>query len=297
MAFLIHISFFYQRYYDLPITDFETSDDVAVISRGEYLVYGPGRCADCHGDVTQRAAIARGERVVLSGGFYEDIFLGKIVFPNITPDNTTGIGLLSNGEIARFFRTGVNHRGEYGLPFMNYHRISQDDLIAIISFLRWQKPVSHKVEQHRYNFLGKLAMAYFIHPEKNQPPWPNIEDKKPSVKYGHYLVETLASCRECHTNRSLITGSYLSEFYAGGMPFEHSSEPHLSVTSPSLIPSPETGKIAGFTKQQFISRMQAGQLLTWSPMPWGPYSRMTENDIESIYLYLSTLKASQPPEH
>ena len=240
--------------------------------------------------MTQREAIARGEKVALSGGFFEDIFLGKITFPNITTDKATGIGSLGNGEIVRFFRTGVNHRGEYGLPFMNYHRISENDLTAIIAYLRTQKPVSHQVSKPRYNFLGKLTLAYFLRPEKQEAPWPDMELEKPSLEHGQYLVEAIASCRECHTNRSLKTGSYLGEFYAGGMPFEHPSNPELSTISPSLIPSPETGEIAGLTKQQFIARMQAGRLLTWSPMPWGPYSRMSQSDIESIYLYLSSLE-------
>lgn len=292
-ALFIDITFFHQRHYDLPVIEFATSEDKAVISRGEYLVYGPGRCADCHGNMTQREAIARGEKVALSGGFFEDIFLGKITFPNITTDETTGIGTLSNGELARFFRTGVNHRGEYGLPFMNYHRISENDLTAIIAFLRTQKPVSHQVSRPHYNFWGKLTLAYFLHPEEQQAPWPNMNPQAPSIKYGQYLVEAIASCRECHTNRSLVTGRYLSEFYAGGMPFEHPTNPELSTISPSLIPSTETGKIAGLTKDQFIARMQSGRLLPWSPMPWGPYSRMNKNDIESIYLYLSTLKQNK----
>lgn len=285
----IDIIFFYQRQFDMPLEHIEASTDPAVISRGEYLVYGPARCADCHGDPSQRDAIAAGKTVPLSGGFLEKIYLGTIVFPNITPDIDTGIGQLSDEEIARFMRTGINHRGEYGLPFMNYQAVSQSDLIAILSFLRSQQPVKHKVDSNNYNFLGRLALAYFIRPENPVAIFPSDIEQGATAEYGSYLVEALGSCRGCHTNRSLITGEYLGEDYAGGMLFEHPDNPELNLLSPSLRPDPITNTIAGFSKEAFVTRMQAGHLLSWSPMPWGPFSRMTTADLEAIYLYLLSL--------
>lgn len=289
LVILVDIQFFYQRQFDAPYPELQSTTDSQVIARGEYLAYGPARCADCHGDSIQRDAIAAGEKVPLSGGFYEDIYLGKVVFPNITPDQETGIGDLSDTQIARFFRTGINHRGEYGLPFMNYQQLGDADLIAILSFLRSQAPVRHEVEPSRYNFLGKLALAYFIRPELPEPVFPDTLPRTASIEYGRYLTEAMGSCRECHTNRSLKTGEYLGAFYAGGMPFEHPEDPGLSVVSPSLLPDPDTGKVAGYDKQAFVERMQAGQLRPWSPMAWGPYSRMTVTDLEAIYLYLASL--------
>lgn len=290
VALYLDINFFYLRKFDTTATTIQASESTELIQRGAYLVYGPGRCADCHGDAAQREAIARGEIVPLSGGLDENIYLGTIRFPNITPDKETGIGTLSDAQLAHFFRTGINHRGEYGLPFMNNQSISDDDLLAIIAFLRSQKPVKNEVKPSRYNFLGKLALAYFIRPEKQSAVWENTPKEKPSIENGRYIVEAVASCRECHTNRSLITGEYLGAFYAGGMVFDHPDNPDWNTVSPGLIPESGTSTIAGFSKEQFITRMQAGRLRPWSPMPWGPYSRMKKEDIESIYLYLSTLK-------
>ena len=95
---IIDVQFNYQRQFDVTHIEISASSDPEVISRGEYLVYGPGRCADCHGDPARGAAIAAGEKVALSGGLDEDIFLGRIVFPNITPD-TTPVPRLSSGRI------------------------------------------------------------------------------------------------------------------------------------------------------------------------------------------------------
>ena len=286
---LFDITFCYQRQFDLPIEHIDASADRDIIARGEYLVYGPARCADCHGDVNQREEIAAGNKVSLSGGFSEDIFLGTIVFPNITPDEDTGIGRLSDGEIARFIRTGINHRGEYGLPFMNYHTVSRSDLIAILSFLRAQPPVRNRVARSSYNFLGKLALAYFIRPESQGAIYSSDITREPSVEYGRYLAEALGSCRGCHTNRSLKTGKYLGHAYAGGMLFEHPDNSELNVVSPSLRPGPGTNTVATYTREAFVKRMQAGLLLSWSPMPWGPFSRMSTSDLEAVYIYLSSL--------
>ncbi len=287
---VIDITFNFQHSFDLPFEKLAASNNPAIIARGEYLAYGPARCADCHGDVNQRDAIGAGEKVALSGGFFEEIFLGTVRFPNITPDKETGIGRLSDDQVTRFMRTGINHRGEFGLPFMNYQRLSDTDLVAILSFLRAQTPVKNRVEPTDYNFLGKLALAYFIKPEIPPPAFPDSLPRTASTEYGRYLAEAMGSCRECHTHRSLKTGAYLGEFYAGGMQFEHPKEPELNLVSPSLLPDSITGKVAGLTKEEFVERMQAGQFLSWSPMPWGPFSRMTKEDIEALYIYLSSLK-------
>lgn len=294
IVIFIDVQFFYQRQFDQSSQLSQSSTNPSIIARGEYLVYGPGRCADCHGDVSKRSEIAKGVKVDLSGGFYEDIYLGRISFPNITPDHETGIGLFSDEMISRFIRTGINHRGEYGLPFMNYQTLTPNDLTAIISFLRIQTPIKNKVERSNYNFLGKLALAYFVRPEPVKPIFSDkdityLQHNKPSIEYGRYLVEALGSCRECHTNRNLKTGDYIGDFYSGGMPFEHSNKSELNVISPSLRPDKNSKYIAGFDKESFIKRMQAGQLKEWSPMPWGPFSRITTSDAESIYKYLSSL--------
>ncbi len=287
---LIDITFFYQRRLDYPLENLERSDDRGVIARGDYLVYGPARCADCHGAADRRADISRGKKVPLSGGLTESTLVGTIVFPNITPDSETGIGRLSDGELARSIRTGINHRGEYGLPFMNYQTISRADLIAIVSFLRIQAPVYNEVGSSSYNFLGRLALAYFVRPEISGDIYPDDITRAPKPEYGRYLAEAIASCRACHTDRSLKTGAYLGPAYAGGMPFEHPDNPGLSVVSSSLRPEAGTDKVANYTKIAFVERMKAGQKGDWSPMPWGPYSRMTSEDMEAIYLYLSSLE-------
>src|SRR5689334_5287252 len=65
--------------------------DSAAIERGRYLVEDVVVCATCHGNPDSAAAIARGDRVALSGGYEWKIPPGNFFARNITSDAATGI--------------------------------------------------------------------------------------------------------------------------------------------------------------------------------------------------------------
>ena len=45
----------YRKTWDVPLPATRASTDSSAIARGRYIVYGPGRCADCHSpDSTRR---------------------------------------------------------------------------------------------------------------------------------------------------------------------------------------------------------------------------------------------------
>ena len=92
----------------------------------------------------------------------------------------------------------------------------------------------------------------------------------------------------------MITGAYIGAFYEGGLAFEPPGDERHGVTSPSLKPDAK-GRIAGLDREQFSARMKAGLTRSWSPMPWGPYSGMTETDLDAIYLYLASLRPAPLP--
>jgi hypothetical protein len=66
--------------------------DPAASARGRYIVYGPGRCADCHAADAARPQLLLGEDVPLTGGSGETTSLGTWRAPNLTPDPATGVG-------------------------------------------------------------------------------------------------------------------------------------------------------------------------------------------------------------
>ena len=60
--------------------------------------------------------------------------------------------------------------------------------------------------------------------------------------------------------------------------------------TPNLSPDSKTGHIADWTEEMFIKRFRKGKQIPESPMPWGPFSRMTDDELKAIYRYLKTVK-------
>jgi mono/diheme cytochrome c family protein len=285
----------WKRTFDVPLPDIQASTDSAVIATGRYLAFGPAHCAYCHTTAETGPALDRGEQPPLSGGFVFRIPPGTFRTPNLTPDRETGIGAVSDGQLARMVRNGVRRDGRAAVPFMNYHELSDADLTALISFLRSQPPVSHRVPAHDVNLLGKAVMAFVIKPigPRSTPP-AESPPAGPTVERGAYLVTAVAECADCHTERSMVDGHFTGARLAGGTPFEVDGKLGMLVVPPNLTPDPKTGRITAWTEDQFVARFRQGRLIPESPMPWNAFARMTDDDLRAIYRYLRTVT---PVEH
>ncbi len=117
--------------YDAPYPDITLSTDSSTLARGEYLVYGPGHCADCHGDMSKFDDKERGLKIPLSGGKEFKLPVGVMYAPNITPEKETGIGNIETKALARALRYGVKPNGTVLFDFMPFHNTSDADLRAI----------------------------------------------------------------------------------------------------------------------------------------------------------------------
>ncbi len=60
---------------------------------------------------------------------------------------------------------------------------------------------------------------------------------------------------------------------------------------PNLTPDPKTSPIGLWDEEVFVARFRAGELIPGTPMPWGAYSKMTDDDVRSVYRYLRSLPA------
>ncbi|MFL6244907.1 MAG: c-type cytochrome [Thermoanaerobaculia bacterium] len=158
----------------------------------------------------------------LTGGNIFTLPLGTFYTPNLTPDRETGIGRRKDGELARILRYGVRADGRAALPFMEFHEMSDDDLQAVISFLRSQPAIRNKVRQHEPTFLGKAILAFVMKPigPKSTPPV-TAPAEEATVERGEYMANNLAGCVACHTKRSRYR--YLK-----------SLEPVVNATGPSV---------------------------------------------------------------
>lgn len=274
--------------YTAPYPNIHASKDSAIIARGKYLVYGPAHCADCHGPAGTDDQVNAGVEVPLSGGKFFPIPPGNIYVSNITP-HANGIGNFKDEEIARSLRYGVGVDGRAIFDFMPFHNTSDDDLTAIISYLRTTNPVSNVVPKTEYSFLGKILKALVIKPVG--PTGEVLKSVKPdsSIEYGKYLATSVANCRGCHTERDLKTGAFVGPDYAGGFVIESQVDPKYVFHTPNISPDQKTGHIYGWTEEMFLARFRKGKLIPQSPMPWGPFGRMNDMEIKAIYRYLKTV--------
>src|SRR5579859_3408551 len=119
------------------------------LQRGKYLVDGPAACGACHTTWNNGTYLDGESDEYLAGGNYIEVkSQGYGVWvPNITPDPKTGIGNWSDDQIMRAIRDGVNADGHLLLPFMpfsSYQHMSDEDVRAIVAYLRSIPPREQK---------------------------------------------------------------------------------------------------------------------------------------------------------
>jgi hypothetical protein len=84
-----------------------------------------------------------------------------------------------------------------------------------------------------------------------------------------------------------MTGAYTGPYFAGGLKLEATDGSYC--VTPNLTPDKETGKITGWTQQQFIDRFGLKKIIATSDMPWDQFKNMSDNDLKAIYQYLVSL--------
>jgi len=276
--------------FEAPYPQVTVSQDSAVIARGKYLVYGPAHCASCHVPNSEEHRVDKGEEVPLSGGRVFDIPPGKLYSSNITSDAETGIGNHTDADLARMFRYGVAHDGKAVFDFMPFQHLSEEDLTAVTSYLRTLQPVKNQVPEHELNPLGYMVNAFLLKPVGPTAEIPKSVQKGATAEYGKYLAYSVANCRGCHTSRDMSTGQYTGPDFAGGLRFDVPGQPGSYMLTPNITPDPETGRIVSWSESQFVQRFRQGKLIHGSEMPWGPYSRMTDDELKAIYRFLQTVE-------
>lgn len=121
--------------------------------RGRYMVELLG-CGACHTDGTLVGEPVEGRLLAGSqtGIAYTNPMEGEwpgVVFPpNLTPDKETGIGNWNQAQLIMMIRHGVDRYGIKQLsvmPWPMYEKISDEDAIAIASYLQSLEPVKNKI--------------------------------------------------------------------------------------------------------------------------------------------------------
>ena len=279
-----------RRTFDAPYPVIAASADPATIADGKYLVYGPGACAYCHVPKSEWKRLDAGELLPLTGDHLFPMPLGNLFSANLTPDPDTGIGRRTDAELARVLRYGVRADGRAAFPLMEFHNLSDEDLIAVISYLRSVAPERRPARDHEWTLIGKAVMAFAIAPKGPDSVPPKMSPARTaSAARGEYLANSVASCVGCHTDRRPQDGSFIGPKFAGGMRMDVAADPTKVYVPPNLTPDATTGRSGQWSEDVFVARFRQGELVEGTPMPWGAYARMTEDDLRSVYRYLRTL--------
>lgn len=139
------------------------------VARGEYLVELLG-CGACHtdgaliGEPRMDRSLAGSDVGIAYTNPLEFRNPGVVYPPNITPDNETGIGRWSIQDIANAIRAGLGrHIPEriMVMPWRGYAIRSDDDVYAIVGYLRSIEPVYHRVPDNVPP--GRRAASPFVH--------------------------------------------------------------------------------------------------------------------------------------
>lgn len=136
-----------------PVAGSYHPDDRDKIERGEYMIQLLG-CGSCHTDgafdgaPNLERALAGSNTGIAFTSPLGDKYPGVVYPPNITPDEATGIGLWSDMQIANAIRAGIGRHGERRLavmPWQGFSRLTDDDVDAMVAYLRSIKPIKNKV--------------------------------------------------------------------------------------------------------------------------------------------------------
>jgi len=267
------------------LTDIKFEATAERLKRGGYLANGILMCFTCHSprnwDSPDAAPIE--EKKGSGGTIVNKDSSSLIIAPNITPDKETGAGTWTDDMLARAIREGAGHDGRalnWRMPHFVFRNLSDEELAAVIVYLRSLAPVHNVVPPTKMSAEEKAGMEKSIAPITS----PVLAvDQSDSIKRGMYLVR-IGECVGCHTSHA----AYNPGINGGGNDITRFGRRAFSAN----ITADESGIPYG--PQNFIFAIRTGKGGTLSPiMPWVAYRNMTDEDLRAMYAYLRTLPAAK----
>jgi mono/diheme cytochrome c family protein len=245
----------------------------AAIAEGQrqYITHA---CSDCHG------ADGAGAMVI------DDPLFGRISGSNLTP-GAGGIGQqYSDLDWVRAIRHGVapDGRALLVMPSQEYNALNDEDLGAMVAYLKSLPPVDNTPPANTVGPLGRVLLVTEVAPilpaerVDHAGSRPTAVVRGATVEYGQYLAQ---SCIGCH-------GQGLSGGPIPGLP----PEPPLPA---NLTPDEATG-LGRWSEQDFFMALRTGQrpdgtAVDPKAMPWPNFKFMTDQELSALWLYLQSVPA------
>ncbi|WP_323767647.1 cytochrome c [Marinovum sp.] len=248
------------------------------MDRGAYLVTSLMACGNCHSPMGPEGPIAD---QALGGRLVEKNPQFTAIAPNITP--ASRVSEWSDAELGRAIREGLRPDGTVigpPMPIPMYRNISDDDLAAIVAYLRSVPEVEHDPGTSEYNI--PLPPAY-------GPPVESVTAPEPAVnaEYGEYVAQ-LAHCMECHSPLTPQGPDLGENMGRGGFEFHG---PWGTVVSPNLTNHPEG--LAEYSDAEIKTMVTQGVRpdgeAMQPPMPYGNFAGISEQDLDALVAYLRTV--------
>jgi mono/diheme cytochrome c family protein len=235
------------------------------IARGQHLA--SAFCVECH-STTKDFPMTGGVDV----GRDLPINLGSFYSANLTPAGP--LKDWTDGEIFRALRDNVDKDGKRLVMMngINVRYISDEDLLAIIAFLRSQEPVENEPPQplDQPNFLALLMSGAGLVPDRTLVEAPIVAPaREATIEYGQFMTSFL-DCKSCH-------GANLS----GG-------------DSPIGPKGPSLRVVKGWSQEEFMNTLRTGVDPTGHQlkpvMPWRSTGRLDDVELSALYQYLISLE-------
>jgi cytochrome c2 len=235
------------------------------IARGQHLA--SAFCVECH-STTKDFPMTGGVDV----GRDLPVDLGSFYSANLTPAGP--LKDWTDGEVFRALRDNVDKDGKR-LAMMNgtnVRYISDEDMIAIIAFLRSQEPVENETSQplDQPNFLALLMSGAGLIPDRPLVKAAIVSPTRAAtIEYGQFMTSFL-DCKSCH-----------GESLNGG-------------DSPIGPKGPSLRVVKGWTEDEFIDTLRTGVDPTGHQlkpvMPWRSTGRLDDVELSALYQYLISLE-------
>jgi mono/diheme cytochrome c family protein len=217
-----------------------------LVVRGQYIFSLAGGCA-CH---------TPPKGTPNAGGREFPLPLAKLYSTNITSDKETGLGNWTDQQIRDAMVKGVRPNGERLLPVMPYEAYSgmaDEDMNALIAYLRTLKPVRKETPKLKtwapfYRPMVTFFWTRFVGATHKSVP----KAPESGVERGRYLVEHVSLCIDCHTPRNSLGIPQPSLYLAGTK-----KKPPLNVEIPNITPDKETG-IGDWSRESIADLLQTG---------------------------------------